>query len=244
MVEILIDKRKIQARDGDTVLKAAQRAGIFIPVLCHNDSVKPYSACRMCMVEATKNGRTKKVTSCDYPVSEGLEIKTDTAEIQRNRKMVLELLMARSPDSPALIEMADKIGLDHGPRFKAQNFDDCIMCGLCVRVCNEVVGVSAIGFEDRGPARRVVPPFDVENPECIACGACAQVCPVSVIDIFENAGIRELPRWHKKSTLVKCKACGRYFATEEELDMVRKKTKLTEDELHTCPDCRTYSFKV
>ncbi len=244
MVEIVIDGRKIRARQGETVLKAAQKAGIFIPTLCHNDSVKPYAACRMCLVEATKNGRTKLVTSCDYPVSEGLEVKTNTERIQRDRKMVLELLMARSPGSPALEELAEKIGLGHGPRFKEQNFDDCIMCGLCVRVCNEVVGVSAIGFEDRGPARRVVPPFDVENPECIACGACAQVCPVEVIDIFERAGIRELPRWHKKANLVKCTSCGRYFATEEEIDMIRKKTNLSEEALHTCPDCRRYSFKV
>lgn len=244
MVELFIDGRRILARDGDMVLRAAQRVGIFIPTLCHNDSVKPYSACRMCLVDATKNGRTRLVTSCDFPVSEGLDVRTDTKRIKRDRHMVLELLMARSPGSPALIALAEKIGLDHEPRFKAQNFDDCIMCGLCVRVCNEVVGVSAIGFEDRGPARRVVPPFDVENPECIACGACAQVCPVNVIDIFEHAGIRELPRWHKKSILVKCKSCGRYFATEEELAMIRKKTKLTEDKLHTCPDCRMYSFNV
>jgi len=244
MVEIIIDERKIQTRPGDTVLNAAQRAGVFIPTLCHNDSVKPYSACRMCMVEVTQNGRTKLVTSCDYPVSNNLKVKTNTPRLKRNRKMILELLMARSPESPALIDMAKQVGLDHEPRFKAQNFDDCIMCGLCVRVCNEVVGASAIGFENRGPARRVVPPFDMENPECIACGACAQVCPVSVIDIFEHAGIRELPRWHKKAKLVKCRSCGRYFATEEELEMVRKKTKLSEDALHTCPDCRTYSFKV
>ena len=243
MIEVTIDGRKVYAREGETILKVAKRAGIYIPTLCHNDSVKPYSACRLCLVEVERKGRTKLVTACDYPIQEPVEIRTNTPRIQRDRRVTLELLMARTGSPAELADLAEKIGVED-VRFKVQNFDDCVMCGLCVRVCDEVVGAHAIGFESRGPARRVVPPFDQENEACIACGACAQVCPVNIIDVFERAGIRELPRWHKKAKLVACRVCGRYFATEEELAMIKAKTNMPDDLLHTCPDCRQYNFKV
>ncbi len=243
MVKITIDGKKISAKEGETVLKAAQRAGIFIPTLCNNDAVKPYSACRMCLVEVAKNGRTKLVTSCDYPVEEGIEVNTNTERIQRDRKVILELLIARTGETPELKKLAEKVGVKE-VRFKVRNFDDCILCGLCVRVCDEVVGAHAIGFRGRGMEREVVPPFDVENEQCLACGACAEICPVNIIDIFEHDGTRELPKWHKKSRLVACRVCGKYFATEEEIEMIRAKTGLPDEILYVCPDCREHNFTI
>lgn len=236
MVRLTIDDVEVEAQEGETVLEAARRAGIYIPSLCYHQEVKPYSACRMCLVEVTKGKRTRLVTSCDYPVSEGIVVNTNTERVQKCRKLTLELLMARCPNLPQLQEMAQKIGLEK-VRFSRGN-DDCILCGLCVRTCTEVVGVSAIGFEGRGFQRRICVPFDEPSEPCILCGACAYTCPVDVIPVEDVEGYRVMERWHKKSPLVACSVCGRLFMTEDELHFLQKRTGLPLDKLKVCPDCR------
>jgi len=243
MINFSINNRGVTGSEGKTILQVALEAGIYIPHLCNNDAVKPYAACRMCLVEVTKKGRKKLVTACDYPISNGLEVNSNTALVQKNRKMVLELLLVRSPNSTVLWDMAKKIGVEK-VRFTGQDVDDCILCGLCVRTCNEVVGAHAIGFESRGPSRVVSTPFNEENPACIACGACSVVCPVDIIPMFEHDGIREMPRWHKKAQLVRCSKCKKYFATKEELKFIKEKSNLSEEEILVCPNCRKYSFRV
>ncbi len=235
MAELTIDGRKVVAYPGETILQVAKRYGIKIPHLCHHDEVKPYAACRLCLVEIKKGKRTKLVTSCDYPAEDGLEVKTTNEKIAKSRKMVMELYLSCCPNLPLLQEMAKEMGIEE-PRFEKEN-EDCILCGLCVRVCSEVVGRDALGYESRGPERRVVPPFDEANPMCISCGACTYVCPVDVIPIEEKDGYRIMERWHKKSKLVACKACGKYFATEEEIAWLREKG-LPQEKAELCMDCR------
>ena len=237
MIKITIDGREIETKEGQTVLQAAQEAGIYIPTLCYHHEVKPYAACRLCMVEVTKGKRTRFVTACDYPVAEGMAVRTDTERVQRCRKMIIELLMARCPNLPQLQELAQKYGVEK-VRFPKGN-DDCILCGLCVRTCSEVVGLNAIGFEGRGFTRRVCTPFDEPSDPCILCGACAYACPVDVIPVEDTAdGYRIMERWHKKSALVACSKCGRYFMTEDELRFLKEKTGLPEESLRVCADCR------
>lgn len=179
-VKLTIDGHQIEAEEGSFVLEAARNLGIYIPTLCYYPYMTAYAACRICVVEAS-NGRgwTKIVTSCNYPVWEGLQILTDSPRVINARRTNLEMLMSRCAPLPILEQMAKQFGIDK-PRW-GYGTDTCILCGLCVRVCDEVVGAHALTFGDRGITRRVATPFDESSDDCILCGACAKVCPTGHI---------------------------------------------------------------
>jgi len=233
-VTLTIDGREITVPDDVTVLDAAKSANIQIPNLCHNDELKPYGSCRLCMVEATKGKRTRMVASCIYSVADGLEVKTNTDKVNNVRKLVVELLMARNPFHHTVKELAESLGIEK-TNFKIKD-QGCILCGSCVRVCREVVGVSAINFKGRGHERIVTTPFDEAPPDCIACGSCAYICPVDVIPLKEADGIRKI--WNTEFLLRKCKECGRYVAPEKQIEYVCKTTNLPDEHFDTCLHCR------
>ncbi len=162
-----------------TILETARLAGIPIPTLCHHPSLEPFGSCRLCTVEVEKEGRKKFVTACNYPVEEGLVVITGSPEITDIRRMILELLIARCPQEKRLQEMAGEYGIVK-PRFLLED-DNCILCGLCHRVCEELVGVCAINAQNRGVSRDVDTPYGQLSEDCIACGACAMVCPTRSI---------------------------------------------------------------
>jgi len=176
MITLTIDGKKVEVEEGTTVLEAAEKLGIHIPTLCHHKSLEPYGACRLCLVELTSSRGSVIQASCVYPAQEGLVVKTDTERVLKNRRIMLELLLARCPDSVRLREMAAEMGVGE-PRFPKKN-DDCILCGLCTRVCEERMGVGAISFLNRGSERKVSAPYDKHSPICITCGACKVVCPM------------------------------------------------------------------
>ena len=188
MVTVTIDGQELQAEEGKTVLEVARENGIDIPALCHHEEVAPYGACRLCMVEiTTRRGRKRLVASCLYPVEEGLSVKTDTERVGNVRRMVIELLLARCPDSDVIRDMARRLGVDKS-HFKAEKDNrKCILCALCNRVCREVVGVSAISLANRGVERRMTTPFNDFSEACIGCGSCAYVCPTGAITV-EDVG--------------------------------------------------------
>lgn len=173
-ISLTIDGKEVKAKQGMTILEAARQAGIYIPTLCHNDKLAPYGACRICTVEISKNKKTRLVTSCVYPAEDGLEVKTDTPRVTRIRKMLLELMLASSP-SKTIQEMAQKYGVTK-PRFEAER-TNCILCGQCVRYCNEVKGANAIGFVGRGTDRRVVFFPEIASTVCASCRECFSLCP-------------------------------------------------------------------
>ena len=176
MIALTIDGKKVEVEEGSTVLEAAEKLGIHIPTLCYHKSLEPYGACRLCLVELTSSRGSVIQASCGYPAQEGLVVKTDTERVLKNRRIMLELLLARCPDSVRLKEMAAEMGVGE-PRFPKKN-DDCILCGLCTRVCEERMGVGAISFANRGSERKVSAPYDKYSPICITCGACKVVCPM------------------------------------------------------------------
>ena len=180
MITITINKRKLEVEEGSTVLEAAQEAGMKIPTLCYHKALTPYGACRVCLVEVVGGGKPALVTSCQYRVQEGLVIETDTERVQKTRKIMLELLLARSPNSEKIKELARGYGVTR-TRIKKKETDDCILCGLCVRICRERMGQAVIGFVGRGNSRKVTPPFDETSPICMGCGACAFICPTGAI---------------------------------------------------------------
>ena len=177
MVDLSINGRSVQIEPGRTVLEACQKLNVPIPTLCYNKALSPYGACRLCVVEINRQGRKSIQTSCTYPVEPGIEVTTDTPELLNMRRTVVELLMARAPDSQKVREIAATLGVKETHFVKLDK--DCILCGLCVRMCRERMGRSVLGFSNRGDNRQVTPPFDVNSRLCMACGACKFICPTA-----------------------------------------------------------------
>ncbi len=175
MVTLTIDGVKVQADEGSSILEVARFYGIEIPTLCYNAELTPYGACRLCIVEVEDGKWTRLVASCLYPIKEGISVKTHTESVIKGRKMILELLIAKCPNSKTLQDLASEIGLEQ-VRFKMEN-EDCMLCGLCVRMCAEQMGSGAIGFVGRGQKREVVTPFRIASEICRNCGACMYICP-------------------------------------------------------------------
>ena len=158
-----------------TLLEAATFFGFPIPTLCHMDGLSPYGACRLCLVEIGEGPKAKLVSSCTYPVEEGLKVRTASARVVKARKMILELLLASCPQSKTIQDLASAHQVRQ-QRFK-QEHETCILCGLCVRMCREQMMAGAIGFRGRGNHRSLGTPFDIKSEVCRLCGGCIQVCP-------------------------------------------------------------------
>lgn len=240
MVRLTIDGREFQAEEGRTVLEVANENGIYIPTLCYHEEVSPYGACRLCMVEVARKGRKRLVASCLYPVAEGLVVKTESPEVSSIRRTVIELLLARCPDSEVVQEMAHALGVGE-PSFRPEEDNHkCILCALCTRVCQEVVGVSAISLVNRGVDRQMATPFYDLSEVCIGCGSCSYVCPTRAID-FEDVGdtrVITMPHVTMEFKLKKCSKCGGYWAPEEQLKYIARKAGLAPEAFDICPDCR------
>jgi heterodisulfide reductase subunit A len=181
MIRVTIDGQPVEVEEGTTVLEAAQQLGIHIPTLCHHPALEPYGACRLCTVEITYDGRSRLVTSCNYPVRWEIEVETASEKVLKGRRLLAELLLARCPNVPEVQEFATSLEVTE-VRFEPHD-ELCYLCGLCVRVCKELIGQSAISFVGRGVDREVGPPFLKFSDACIACGACAFVCPTGAIKL-------------------------------------------------------------
>jgi len=219
------------------VLEAARAAGIEIPTLCAHESISRSGSCRLCVVEIKKGNRTRIVTSCLYGVEEGLVVDTKSERVLNVRRLVLELLLARCPRSEVLQKLAKELGIVAQPRFVPDtDKGKCILCRSCVRVCEEIVGVSAIGISSRGSHKTVGTPYKEESSVCIGCGACAYVCPTGHIVMQTTGNTRKI--WRRTFKMQACDKCGRHFAPVDQLKYISKKTGVPIQELNICMDCR------
>ena len=175
MISLTINGLHVSVEKGTPLLEAAKFLGFPIPTLCHMEGLSPYGACRLCVVEIGEDPKTKLVSSCTYPAEEGLKVRTASSRVIRARKMILELLLASCPQSKVIQDLASKYDVRQ-QRFK-QEYEDCILCGLCVRMCQEQMMAKAIGFQGRGENRRIGTPFDIKSDLCRLCGGCIYVCP-------------------------------------------------------------------
>jgi heterodisulfide reductase subunit A len=178
-VTIKLNGAQVEAELGQTILEAAKAKGIEIPTLCHHPALEAHGGCRMCMVEVAQGKRQRLVTSCNYEIREGLEVQTDSERVLKSRRMTLELLLSRCPEVESIRKLAAGYGISQ-PRFPLEK-EDCILCGLCVRICRERMGVGVADFVGRGAEIRVDTPYHRGSEVCLACGACESVCPTHSI---------------------------------------------------------------
>jgi bidirectional [NiFe] hydrogenase diaphorase subunit len=175
MITLRINGLNVSVEEGATLLEAARFLGFPIPTLCFVEGLSPYGACRLCVVEIGQGPQARLVSSCTYPAEEGLDVRTASSRVMRARRMILELLLASCPQSKTIQDLAAAHGV-HQQRFK-QEYEDCILCGLCVRMCEEQMMAKAIGFRGRGENRSIGTPFDIKSDVCRTCGGCMYICP-------------------------------------------------------------------
>jgi predicted molibdopterin-dependent oxidoreductase YjgC len=201
MLKITIDGKTTQVPQGTTVLEAARMLNISIPTLCHHPKLTPFGGCRLCIVEI--KGIPRAVTSCTTPVTDGMEVTTSTPQIEQLRKSVLELILSDHPNDCMLCEKAGDCTLQElayfygakgsavegerrvyaqrdGNPFLERDMEKCILCGRCVKACDEIQGVGAIDFTYRGFKSKICPPYE-DDLNCEFCGQCVSVCPTGAL---------------------------------------------------------------
>jgi len=208
-MQITIDGRQVEAKEGRTVLQVARQNGIHIPTLCYHEALQPFGACRLCVVEIETSRGRRLVTSCTHPCSEGLAVHTASDAVLQSRRITVELLMASAEHVPLIQQLANELGVKE-PRFTMPE-NTCVLCGLCVRACNEIVGVGAISVINRGIDKEVSPPFHIASNACIACGTCVLICPTGAITLADiNGGAETAHKWDSAFQAVSCRMCGHH----------------------------------
>jgi len=237
MVKLVIDGKAVQAEKDKILLAVARENGIEIPTLCSHETLENTGACRLCVVEVTKGKRKKIVASCLYAAEEGIVVETKSDRVLKVRRFVMQFLMARCPTSDIIRDMAAKMGIVPEARFKpAEDGMKCIFCRLCIKACEDVVGVSALGFAYRGVDKTLGTPYGEPSPVCVGCGSCAYICPTRQITMSSTEDTRSI--CGKTFKMKACSVCGRYFAPEEQLAFISRKTGVGLDALSVCSSCR------
>ena len=235
-VGIYINGDFVRAPVEYTVLQAARANGFEIPTLCHHPDLPSEGQCRLCLVEVGEAPRTRMVNACTYPVEANLKVETHSDKVVQARRMVLELLMARAPAAEHIKDLAAQLGV-YETRFHIDDpLERCILCGLCVRTCREIVGVSAISMASRTPEKQVATPFKEASEACIGCGSCAFICPTNVIPYTEKDGIRTI--WGRDFELQVCTVCGNYIEPKAQLQHWAEITGDPVETFFVCRDCR------
>ncbi len=238
MINLTIDGKRVEAAEGAYLLGTAREAGISIPTLCNHDGLEPWSACRMCLVDITRKdwkGWKRMVVSCMYPAEEGLIVETHSKRVIEARRVVIDLLLARCPDTPLVREMAGRLGIEETSYEKNPESTDCILCGLCTRVCDHI-GVSAISSVGRGWGREIAPPFNAAPPDCIGCLACAEICPTRCIP-FETSDMKRTI-WGKEFEMLRCTECGRANITKAGAEHFAGRNGVEASYFETCDRCK------
>jgi iron-only hydrogenase group A len=203
MIDLLVDGRTVEAKEGETILSALKRGGIHVPTLCHMEGLLPSGACRMCIVEL--EGAPGFVPACSYPAAPGMKIQTCSPKVLDARRTIVELLLSNHPDDCLYCARSGKCDLQalsqtmgirrrqyRGKRIEREKDvagpivrdpDKCILCGRCVRICEEIQGVGAIDFVNRGCRAYIGTAFDqgLNVSSCINCGQCIVGCPTGAL---------------------------------------------------------------
>lgn len=225
MATLQVDGRTVTVPDDATLLEAARAAGVEVPTLCNFDGLEPWGGCRLCVVDMWRPGWDddwfKMVTACNHPVADDLKVFTHTERVLETRRVVLDLLLARCPETPLIRRLAAEHGIEETSYQLNAEPTDCILCGLCTRVCDHI-GVSAISSVDRGWGREIAPPFHQAPPDCIGCLACAEICPTDVIPYETSSHRRTI--WGKEFEMLRDPRTGEAVITVAEAEHFAKRS--------------------
>ena len=242
-IPITIDGKEFMARPGETILECATGNNIFIPTLCHYNKTTNVGACRVCVVEV-QNARSL-VASCCMPISPGMVVRTDTKAVRAAQRMIVELLWSSGEHNCLTCEKNGQCELQNlvywlkieKPRFSIdppgypientntmiqRDLNKCVLCGRCVRACNEIQVNEVLDFSMRGSFAKVGPAFDADyiHSACVFCGECVQVCPTGAIT-FKQAKFAGRP-WEVEKVHTTCTYCG----VGCQMDLVVKDNKI------------------
>ena len=226
VVEFTLDGKAVAALEGELLVHAAPRPGVFIPTLCHDDKLDPYGGCRMCVVGV--EGSPRPLPACATRVQDGMAISTNSSDPQFRRTLtemllgehmnadpggrpneLLDMAAEYDAEAPFILPDAKREPYDDGNLFMGYDPDACILCARCVRYTQEVMQCSALSLEGRGPHARVVPTHGYSwlDTECVLCGGCLSVCPTGAIyEKFEEG--TERPELKLEKVKTTCTYCG------------------------------------
>jgi len=229
-MEVTINGKVYQAEQGQTILHVARSNGVNIPTLCYLAGLSPFGACRVCLVEVEKSPAL--VAACTAPMMDGMKIHTHSERVLNARRFVVELLVSGHPldcmtcektGDCGLQDLAYELGItgsrtdkDEGPRYSVdssnpfivRDYNKCILCQRCVRVCDEIQGIAAIASTNRGYDTKIATAYDgtLQDSNCVFCGQCVQVCPVGAL-VPKKALGKGRP-WEIQRVRTTCPYCG------------------------------------
>lgn len=243
MTRISIDGQAVDS-SALRLLEAIRGQGIDLPSLCYHPALTPAGACKLCTVELVSKGKPARlVLACCIRVKEGMEVRTDTERVREARVNAFYELLRYAPESHKIRDLAAQFGIELPPAP-----DECIRCRLCLRVCREVVGASALRVKKRNGSQYIIP--NPDNP-CLGGGTCVNICPTGAIKMHDSGELRTI--WIRdviigQVPLQRCEACGNLFATERFLEDVHSKTSHnpeTKEKHRYCPTCaRMLSYRI
>ena len=237
MVHLTINGKVVKASEGEMLLAVIRREGIDVPAICHHEAVEPFGACRLCTVEITKeewDGWSNFVTSCLYPVENDLIVSTHSPKVVQLRRTLVDLQLARCPNSPEIRQLAEEYGITKTSYEEIPDGDNCILCGLCTRICDQM-GFAAISTVGRGHGKKVAPPLDEAPPDCVGCLSCALNCPTNVIEFTDEGNVRTI--WKKQFELISCAKCGKKTITKEFAEALSESRNIPIDYFEICDEC-------
>ncbi len=189
-IKITINNKEVEVTKDTYLLQAMHSLGIEVPTLCYHKDLTPGGLCRLCTVEVEVKGKKKLVTSCNFPVREEMKVETHNDKVNKHRKTLAEMYLGRWPNVEVVKEVAAQCGATDSEKYKSEltdlNTDACILCGMCVKACDEFVRERIIDFAGRGIKRHLSMPFNEVDPHCIGCSSCAYVCPTGAITMVDN----------------------------------------------------------